>query len=110
MNQRVKPWQLGLGALAVTLFVIWIGMLAARPAPIRSQAPAGKNPIHYEIEFGPREGQLEAFKQAGLVPPDAVDNGKGSFVAPSTLTPAELKEAEKVVRSRERRRTARSRP
>ncbi|MCC2672183.1 MAG: hypothetical protein K0Q72_4655 [Armatimonadetes bacterium] len=109
MSQRVKPWQVGLGVIVAALFVVAMGVWALRPAPIRAQAPPGKNPIHYEIELGPREGQLERLQRAGVVPPDAIDNGKGSFVSPSALAPAELEYAKRIVRERELRRAARSR-
>lgn len=107
MNQRVKPWQVALAAVAAAALVIVIGSRALRSAPIRSQAPAGVNPRHYEEEFGPRAGLLDEMKQKGLVPADAIDDGRGHFVSPSRLTPAELRLAEQVARAREARRTAR---
>lgn len=106
MDQRVKPWHAALAVLAVAALAIVIGSRALRPAPIRSQAPAGTNPRHYEEEFGPRAGLLDEMKQKGLVPADAIDDGRGHFISPTRLAPAERKQAEQIVRMREQRRTA----
>ncbi len=102
MHQQVKPWHIALGVLVAVAVLFGIGSRALRPAPIRSQAPAGTNPLHYEVEFGPRPGQLEEMKRAGLVPADAIDDGRGHFVSPSRLTPAERELAAQLVARRQR--------
>lgn len=97
---KAKPWQIAVAVLSLSAFVIGWGRFALQPPPIRSKAVAGSNPTHYEMERGPLPGQLEDMKKAGLVPPDAIDDGLGHFVSPSRLTPEQREYARAVERRR----------
>lgn len=108
MQQPVSRFQIAAAILAACGLVVGIAWLALRPQPIRSVAPRGSNPIHYEPEMGPAPGLLEQMKQAGLVPADAIDDGNGHFVSPSRLTPAQREWAQQVVARRAAQRAARS--
>jgi len=105
---KAKPWQITVAVLSLSAFLIWMGWRALQPPPIRSQAVAGSNPTHYEMERGPMPGQLEDMKKAGLVPQDAIDDGLGHFVSPSRLTREQLEFARAVERRRAEWRARRS--
>lgn len=106
--KQAKRWQVAVAIAALSAFLIWMGWKSMQPAPIRSKASAGVTPIHYYVEEGPLEGQLEDMKAKGLVPQDAIDNGAGRFVSPSTLTPDELALAKQVEERRARWRARRA--
>jgi hypothetical protein len=108
MQKQVSRFQIAVAVLAACGLLTGIAWNALRPPPIRSVAPRGSNPTHYEVELGPAPGLLERLKQAGLVPPDAIDDGNGHFVSPSRLTPAQLELARQIARRRAARRAARS--
>jgi hypothetical protein len=108
LPKRVSRFQVALVALATSALLTLIAWNAFRPQPIRSLAPRGSNPTHYEIEIGPAPGLLDALKQDGQVPSDAIDDGQGHFVSPATLTSAQLDWAERVAQRRAARRAARS--
>lgn len=104
MHARAKPWQVAHAALVLTTAIAIYGWIALQPRPIRVRAEMGDRPTYYEAEFGTPPGLLDELKRTGHVPPDAIDDGKGHFLSPSRLTPAELEYARQI---QERRLTRR---
>ncbi|MBI2299624.1 MAG: hypothetical protein HYU66_11905 [Armatimonadetes bacterium] len=102
--------RLRLGAwLAVATLAVTVAWLCTRPRPLRVTVAAGPLALHYDVEFGPRQGLRDALIRRGLVPADALDDGLGRFVSPADLTAAERRAAAERVARREARRTRRTR-
>ena len=101
-------WYHWVTAVVFVVGLLWLVWSATQNATgrIQSRAPAGAQRTHYEPEFGPHPGLLESLKRSGRVPPDAVDDGKGHFVSPSQMSPAEREAAAQIVQMRNAHRAA----